>query len=201
MAQHQQASPSGGVIFYKQLEDGTIQVYLSERIEHSTGRPTGRYSIYGGFAECEDFVQKAAGTVQNKLLEVYRECVEEIGDGFTRIVPKHVFVEKAEFVCSQLVRVDDKYDNKIHDAILFAFKVTDELECYFENDAKATDEQLPAKPYSVSLPESACVSTLLSPYTGHELVSQMQFPDLTMEYAHEKIGIALLVRKKSYEST
>lgn len=199
MAKYQQASPSGGVIFYKNLSESLIQVYLSERIDHLTGLPTGRFSIYGGFAECEDFVQRPAGTIQNKLLEVYRECVEEIGDNFKRLIPEHLFVEKAEFVCSYMVRIDDKYDNKIHDAILFAFEVTDELERYLRDEAKPTGEQMPAKPYTVSLPKSACISTLLPPYDGHELVGQLNFPPLFMEYAHEKSGIALFVRRKMNE--
>lgn len=196
MSKYQQASPSGGVIFYKINQSGGYQVYLSERRDDKSCS-TGRYSIYGGFVECAEIAKTPVGTIQNKFIEIYRECIEEIGDGFNDIVTEIDFIDQAEFVCSQLVRTDD--GNMIHDAMLLAFEVTPELEHFFKYVAKLTDEQMPAKPYDVYLSAETSNKPLLPPYDGHELLDSLTFPSLPMQYQHEKAGIALFLRSKNRE--
>jgi hypothetical protein len=150
-----QASPAGGVIFYDYLNwlDGERVVYLSERI--IDGKPTGLYSIYGGFAECGDFLKHPIGHVQNKLVEVYRECKEEIGEEFTKIVPLDDFLKNSEYVCNLLIRTNDV--NKIHDSLFVSYAVTDRLANFLANNAKPTEEQMPAKPYSITLKDGGIV--------------------------------------------
>jgi hypothetical protein len=197
MLKYQQASPCGGVVFYKKMTPDKYQIYLSER-RNAEGSPIGKFSIYGGFVECGDLAKNSIGTIQNKFVEIYRECVEEIGSNFSEMVTEAEFVDQAEFVCSQLVRTND--GNVIHDALLLAFEVTPELERFFACEVKSTVEQMPAKAYDISLKFDICSKPLLPPYDGHELLGFLDFPNLHMQYQHEKTGIALFLRNKFYES-
>ncbi|MAF31828.1 MAG: hypothetical protein CMF60_06440 [Magnetococcales bacterium] len=188
-----QASPCGGVIFYR-WDNSQLTIYISER-RNADGSASGQHSFYGGFAECGDYLKNPVGTVQDKRIEIYRECVEEMGSGFAKIVSQSDFINRCEPVASLMVRTDDS--NKIHDATFVAYFVEEPLAHYLEKQAKPTDEQLPAKPYKFGFSTSYRKKPLLEPYDGHELLQHLHVPkNIQFFHQHEANAMALFFYNK-----
>tara|TARA_R110000868_G_scaffold190862_1_gene434830 strand:- start:134833 stop:135444 length:612 start_codon:yes stop_codon:yes gene_type:complete len=197
------AAPCGGVLFHRGFSSkNTLQIYFSERRD-SDGTSTGTHSFYGGFAECSDFMEHGVGYSHNKLREIYRECVEEIGDAFETLVSERVFMSRVKPIGSLMVRTRDC--NKIHDALFVSFYVEDDLADFLENRAKPTEEQIPAKLYEVALSLPASFETSLSiegisnPYNGHELIPYLKLPaELNLAHQHELNAVALHFYRSLY---
>lgn len=187
MSEYQQASPCGGVLFYHWL-DGDIKFYLSERI--IDGKPSGLHSIYGGFAECSDFLKQPIGYSHNILVEIHRECKEEIGPEFADLIPEHIFVKNAQIISTAMVRTADT--NKIHSGTMVAYEVDERFANFLANHAKPTEEQMPAKPYSIKY--TAEHKDLISPYNGDELLKNLVMPEgIKMFHEHEKNPFAIFL--------
>lgn len=183
-----QAAPCGGVIFHKNMTDAGLPIFLSERKENMT-----EYSLFGGFAECKDFLKQPIGYVHDKRIEIYRECEEEIGTEFTEIYSESEFIEISASVANIMIRTSDA--NKIHDALYLSINAKDQLLHHFKT-MDATEEQMPPVEVLVSFDDKIDLNApLQAPYDGSELAKHLVFSQqLSMHHKHEVNAIALLLR-------
>jgi hypothetical protein len=201
---YRRAAPSAAAIFHRGFVGNTLKCYFSAKRDTKTGEPTGKDSLYGGIAECDTFYENPVGYSHNKLVELYRECLEEIGPEFESYVTEAYFIQNAKFVCDLIVRTGDV--NKIHDTMFVSFRVDDALAEFLETKAKPTEEQYPAKLYDVTLLSEQVLGDvgnegLSAPYNAQELISAIVLPDeINLAHKHELNALAMFFYRNLYEN-
>ena len=87
-----QASPCRAVLGYE-IKDNILNL-LTTFCDASVGG--GRSNMAGGFDEIGKFLQGPPDAVMDGDEELYRECKEELGDEFEKIIPYADFHERVE---------------------------------------------------------------------------------------------------------
>lgn len=103
--EYPQASPCGAVLIYCKSGYNKLSMITSVRSDFEGPHKAGkRNHAAGGFYEVRGMFTQAA-KVQDGDAEIYREMVEELGEGIIDIIPYAAFQKRREYLWDGMARI------------------------------------------------------------------------------------------------